>query len=427
MTCSILSLMFQRLGGAAVIVAGIAACGASSLRTPDPARSGPIVFFEVDTTTALFPEERDALRGRARELLEAQGLHVLPDAELDELRRLASEGRARAGGPVCARPPSWASLLEARYGSNRHARLSLWVRGATLTVSEPDSRAPDSSVIPGHEQIWTADSVGTPQSVADWEGVIATLYSGLRPSPAGPMPLIDRHAVPIGLKTPRIELGEAVLSGEWERGQPRREDFEELLPMLDACHDPRWSLGQVALAVGMTGKVERCFMTADAQRPYAEDVGRRDCFCKAWSSARFAPGNTSRRMAVIMGNLRRVGELTAERFGAGWVTFFDAQAPHGYDVVPIVDDMRLELAACAKTHPNRRLKPGYETRAPTRIDIDGSGRVTGVRIDLDEAPDLARCVADVIKHTQFPCTDSGKPIRIEATYAVVGGERRSTR
>jgi len=110
-------------GGVAMVpptsptVDAAAQSAASAGAEPTPAATERLVVLDqVISSAPLFSDELAGLEDSAVAALEkVPGTHVVPQKEVRRIEALVAAGRAREGGPKCARAPKKGTLLERRY------------------------------------------------------------------------------------------------------------------------------------------------------------------------------------------------------------------------------------------------------------------------------------------------------------------------
>lgn len=195
--------------------------------------------------------------------------------------------------------------------------------------------------------------------------------------------------------SPPVRFNPPTGIGPWGAQPPRSEPFDALEPVVAGCAHPDPLVGftwQVRVAVDRRGKVERCGARSAHSSARASDG---DCVCRAIETIGFPAGSAGRRLrvdAVDDGGFRGSGHFVRVQPGTEvWVERFD-EAP--------------ALARCLADHP-----PPADFVAQVSVALALDGTVDDVRIegDITTTPTMrfASCLVNELRRVPLPCRPPG--------------------
>ncbi len=261
----------------------------SPLKSPFSAESIVVMPTTDSTPVVLFADEKLRIRRKVASLLKRRR-H--PVASLDELRRI--EDAAAIGRLVleddrrCRSPLTHDELIDRYLSAAATADvLATCYDGCVLQVMVEPPEDDDGETDDGAYFGYVSGTIRTPTDPRAWT------VARFRPSDAfiGGVGggIISSHPPP-------IMFGVVGSIGPWS-AEPDRSLLEQQADVDRCAHpDPKprfeWT---VRLAIGTSGRIERCEATSDDHRARPSDA---DCLCAGLEPVRFAEGSRGRRLRV---------------------------------------------------------------------------------------------------------------------------------
>ena len=399
------------------------ACAGS--QTANPGSPGPaaavaplqqgeslLVLRAASDGAPLFPDEREQVRQRAVQFLTAQTmtppLRLVPLEDIDALERTAAHGRRLESGPRCAAPLALADLLAERWPdvAQAEARLACSQEQCEihLTVLRPRAGAA------GTLATWRA-KVAEPELAQGW----VQAFSALAPLPLQPGSENVLSVVVEEDEAPRLELRSVRGFGPWS-SVPDEAALAPLRTSLQACHDAGGSgatADRIVVAIGASGKVERCAVTSDQHPPRPE---ARACLCKVLTAMPFAAGSQGRRLTLSVRD--RPDDVRSLNGRPVVVRWDDVVAHDGTPVASHLARIEPAIARCAAASPRESLRlaihleatPVGHLVAATARDLPSS--------QLPAPPPLLECVESVLRSVALPCAAGTAPLVVDAVLVL---------
>jgi hypothetical protein len=378
--------------------------------------NGAILVLVPETGFApLFPEELEQLRRAVadRVATDVGPGRLLPFEAVDRIERLAREGRAREGGPVCAARPSAWTLRDAAYGRTLQvsADAQCWELPCRLHVRLQRPPADEGAYqLLDEWEIDVATASTTPGSGPWLEAARSLRRPAPKPSNGGG--LLGALIADAGKPRPLVEVDHVRAAGAWAE-EPTAASFASIQATLDACHEKGWrwaSTEHAVLAVGMDGAASRCHVYTLAER---HTDGRARCVCDALSRVRFSPATGERRLNVAF--LNSASDLP-RRDGLVFNARVDGlRVPRGMSSIGTNEH---QLAAC---FADSRLPA--PRRARLRLRVDGAGNTVDAVVE-EKDPDLKACLEKALRAARSSCTPTGAPLDFAATLTLYSFEDR---
>ncbi len=356
-----------------------------------PAGAIVILLPHDDGGTALFRDERLALRRVIASSLRARGLEVASLDELEALERAAATGVLLPEGQrQCAVGLREQDMVARWFRHTPLARVELeCIDGCRLRVHlerAGDIAFLESPVVtrPGDPQAWHAAAL----ALAPVEDPMRLGLIGMGTSAQGP----------IFFTTP-------TRLGPW-RGEPPDERIAALERPAAACDHPEpfasifWEL---RVAVSKDGAVARCESESGSPLARAREA---ECLCTVVQEARFEPGRAGRRLRFTAhdfasASLQPSISIATGRFEIGPGSDEEALAPWLDQITAheIVDRCLLEH------------RPADEIAADVLLHLHEDGRVQDVeingRFDRPETVQLAACLVRELQKVPLACAPPG--------------------